>query len=63
MTGPYRNVIRMHCLIFFFGVAHFAGLRSAIVYIVVYAAYFFPWRLVPGRSASRVHAVGSPGTT
>ncbi|MFL5487235.1 MAG: DUF6498-containing protein [Gemmatimonadaceae bacterium] len=46
MTEPYRNVIRMHFLIFFFFLAHFARLESFAVYAVVYAAYFFPWRLV-----------------
>jgi hypothetical protein len=43
---PYRNVIRMHGLIFFFFLAHFTGLESFGVYAVIYALYFFPWRLV-----------------
>jgi hypothetical protein len=43
---PYRNVLRMHGLIFFFGFAHFAGLENFAVYTVIYAVYFFPWRLV-----------------
>jgi hypothetical protein len=43
---PYRNVLRMHFLIFFFFFAHFAKLENFAVYAVVYAAYFFPWRLV-----------------
>ena len=46
MMAPYRNVVRMHMLIFFFAFAHAAGLESFPVYAVVYAAYFFPWRLV-----------------
>ena len=46
MMAPYRNVVRMHALIFFFAFAHFARLDSFLVYAVVYAAYFFPWRLV-----------------
>lgn len=46
MLAPYRNVVRMHMLIFFFAFAHFAGLDSFVVYAVVYAVYFFPWRLV-----------------
>jgi uncharacterized protein DUF6498 len=46
MMAPYRNVVRMHLLIFFFAFAHFAGLDSFAVYAVVYAVYFFPWRLV-----------------
>ena len=43
---PYRNVIRMHMLIFFFFFAHFAGLENFAVYAVIYAVYFFPWRLI-----------------
>ena len=43
---PYRNVLRMHGLIFFFFFAHFAHLENFAVYAVVYAVYFFPWRLV-----------------
>ena len=46
MWEPYRNVMRLHMLIFFFFFAHFAGLENFVVYAVVYAAYFFPWRLV-----------------
>jgi hypothetical protein len=46
MTAPYRNVMRMHVLIFFFGFAHLAHLDNFAVYTVVYAVYFFPWRLV-----------------
>jgi len=45
-TEPYRNVMRMHMLIFFFFFAHFARLENFAVYAVVYAVYFFPWRLV-----------------
>jgi hypothetical protein len=49
---PYRNVMRMHFLIFFFFFAHFARLENFAVYAVVYAAYFFPWRLVRKPAAS-----------
>ncbi len=45
MMGPYRNVLRMHMLIFFFAFAHFMRLENFAVYAVVYAVYFFPWRL------------------
>jgi hypothetical protein len=45
-TEPYRNVMRMHGLIFFFFFAHFAHLESFAVYTVIYAVYFFPWRLI-----------------
>lgn len=58
MTAPYRNVVRMHLLIFFFAFAHFARLDNFAVYVVVYAVYFFPWRLVRRREATLV----SPGT-
>lgn len=46
MMAPYKNVIRMHLLIFFFAGASFAKLDNFAVYAVVYAVYFFPWRLV-----------------
>jgi len=43
---PYKNVVRMHLLIFFFAFAHIARLENFVVYAIVYAVYFFPWRLV-----------------
>ena len=46
MMAPYKNVIRLHLLIFFFAAAHFLKLDSFLIYAVVYAVYFFPWRLV-----------------
>lgn len=46
MMAPYQNVIRMHLLIFFFAGAHFLRLESFAVYAVVYAVYFFPWRVL-----------------
>ena len=49
---PYLKVVRMHLLIFFFGFAHFVGLDNFAVYAVVYAVYFFPWRLVKRRPAA-----------
>lgn len=52
MSEPYRNVLRMHALIFFFAFAHFARLDNFVVYAVVYATYFFPWRLVRRPSAT-----------
>ncbi len=45
-TEPYRNVLRMHGLIFFFAFAHFLKLENLMVYGFVYAVYFFPWRLL-----------------
>ena len=49
MTGmmtPYKNVIRLHLLIFFFAFCSFAKVDNFAVYAVVYAVYFFPWRLM-----------------
>jgi hypothetical protein len=46
MMGPYRNVMRMHVLIIFFGAAHMARLENFAVYAIVSAVYFFPWRLM-----------------
>jgi hypothetical protein len=46
MLLPYKNVIRMHLLIFFFFFAHLLKLENFLVYAVVYAVYFFPWRLL-----------------
>ena len=46
MMEPYKNVMHMHLLIFFFAIAHFAKLENFLVYAVVYAVYFFPWRLL-----------------
>jgi hypothetical protein len=51
-TEPYRNVIRLHMLIFFFFFAHFAKLENFAVYTVIYAVYFFPWRLVRRQPAT-----------
>jgi hypothetical protein len=42
----YSNVLRMHMLIFFFAIAHFAKFENIVVYAIVYAVCFFPWRLV-----------------
>jgi hypothetical protein len=52
MMLPYQKVVRMHLLIFFFAFAHFAGLDNFAVYAVVYAVYFFPWRLLSRRTAA-----------
>ena len=46
MTAPCRNVVRMHLLIFFFAGASVAKLDGFLVYAVVYAGHFFPWRLL-----------------
>lgn len=46
IAEPYKNVVRMHLLIFFFVFAHFAHLENFAVYAIVYFVYFFPWRLL-----------------
>ena len=46
----------MHLLIFFFFGAHFLGLENFAVYAVVYAVYFFPWRLVRKTATESVPA-------
>jgi hypothetical protein len=46
---PYKNVLRMHFVIVFFCFVGFVGLENFFVYAVVYAVYFFPWRLVRGQ--------------
>jgi hypothetical protein len=51
LTEPYRNVMRMHMLIFFFFFAHLLKLENFAVYAVVYAVYFFPWRLLRRQAA------------
>jgi hypothetical protein len=59
LMAPYRNVVRMHVLIFFFAFAHFARLDNVAVYAVVYAVYFFPWRLVRRELAAEPTPVSS----
>ncbi|MSU71773.1 MAG: hypothetical protein EXS43_05470 [Opitutus sp.] len=56
MMAPYRNVVRLHLLIFFFAFAHFARLENFFVYAVVYAVYFFPWRLLRGEKRAETGA-------
>ncbi|MSU47488.1 MAG: hypothetical protein EXS37_00070 [Opitutus sp.] len=49
MILPYKNVVRLHLLILFFAGAHFARLESFAAYALVYAGYFFPWRMLAGQ--------------
>lgn len=56
MMQPYKNVVRLHLLIFFFAFAHFARLENFLIYAVVYAVYFFPWRLLRRREAARAES-------
>ncbi|WP_438479674.1 DUF6498-containing protein [Oleiharenicola lentus] len=46
LMAPYKNVVRLHLLIFFFAFASFGKIDHFLVYAVVYAVYFFPWRLL-----------------
>ena len=43
---PYRSVMRLHGLIFFFFFAAILRLDSLLVYFVVFAVYFFPFRIL-----------------
>ncbi len=49
MSAPYRNVMRLHLLIFFFAFATFTDIGDIWVYLLVYAVYFFPWQSVRRR--------------
>lgn len=46
LMQPYKNVVRLHLLIFFFAFTSFMHLHNFLIYAAVYAVYFFPWRLV-----------------
>ncbi|MFZ9682861.1 MAG: hypothetical protein ACO3DQ_06630 [Cephaloticoccus sp.] len=52
LFAPYKNVIRMHLLIFFFAGVSAVGLDNFAVYAVVYAVYFFQWRLLRSMSVA-----------
>ncbi len=45
MSAPYRNVVRLHLLIFVFAFASFAGVGGQWIYLLVYTVYFFPLRV------------------
>lgn len=48
---PYLNVVRMHLLIFFFAATYALKLDGFWIFAVVFAVYFFPWRLLRRRQA------------
>lgn len=50
--APYKNVVRMHLMIFFFAFTSFVRLENFFVYAIVYAVYFFPWRMLKPAPAS-----------
>lgn len=56
--GPYKNVIRLHLLIFFFAFAHFVKLDNFLVYALVYAVYFFPWKILKDKEPQAAEAQG-----
>lgn len=56
--SPYHNVMRLHLLIFFFAFAAGVGLPALLIYLVVYAVYFFPWASL--RSIYRRSQAGPP---
>jgi hypothetical protein len=49
--AAYKNVVRLHLLIFFFAFAHLLNFDNFLVYALVYAVYFFPWHAVRQTSA------------
>jgi hypothetical protein len=57
VTGPYLQVMRMHVVIIAFGAVHAARRESFAVFAVIYALYFFPWRLL--RRSARATAVSA----
>ncbi|MSQ51610.1 MAG: hypothetical protein EXR28_06955 [Betaproteobacteria bacterium] len=60
MWRPYINVVRMHLLIFFIAFAQIVDFWGFTVYAVVYAAYFFPWRLLQ-RPTGAADSANLPG--
>lgn len=44
-SRPYLNVMRMHLLILLFGFICALGLDVYQLWLLVYAVYFFPWRM------------------
>jgi hypothetical protein len=44
----YRNVLRMHLLIFFFAFAKIVHLDGRLVYLAVLFVYFYPWEAMRG---------------
>ena len=59
--GPYLQVMRMHVVIIAFGAVHAARRESFLVYALIYALNFFPWRLVRDRLGSRPASAPASG--
>lgn len=49
--APYVQVFRMHVVIIALGAVHALGQERFVVYALIYALYFFPWRLLHRRTA------------
>lgn len=60
LMGPYKNVVRMHLLIFFFAGAAAIKLDSFLVYAVVLCVYFFPFNALFGRGKPAVDSDSAP---
>jgi hypothetical protein len=58
--GPYLQVMRMHVVIILFGAVHAARRESFVVYTLIYALNFFPWRLVRDRMSSGTATPSAP---
>jgi hypothetical protein len=59
--GPYLQVMRMHFVIILFGAVHAARRESFLVFAIIYAVYFFPWRLVRDRMRARTPTPSESG--
>lgn len=44
MLAPYKNVVRMHLLIFVLAGLYWLKVNQFAAYVIVYSVYFFPWR-------------------
>ncbi len=62
MGKAYVNVVRMHLLIFVFGISKAMKIDSFAIYAIVYFVYFFPWnevkKLKPSNPA--LHGLRNP---
>ena len=59
--GPYLQVLRMQVVIIAFGAVHAARRESFLVYALIYAVFFFPWRLVRDQMGSGTSTPSQPG--
>jgi hypothetical protein len=59
----YRNVIRMHLMIFFFAFAKLAHLDGRLIYLAVLFVYFYPWQAMRRVAGLVRHGAQSEGFT